>query len=109
MIHTVAAAAGAGINLAGGWSKFWTAVSAAIGTQILTLLTIIGVLMVVGAIIKWIFDKRRGGGAMQGSGAVLWTLVAGSILAAPAIIVPLLLKILDAVINTLVALFNATG
>lgn len=97
------------VNLAGGWNTLWSAISTVIGGQIMLILTIIGVIMVVFAIGKYFFDKRRGGSAGQGLGVVLWTLVFGSILAAPQVIIPLLLTILDLVINAIIAIVRATG
>lgn len=95
------------VNLAGGWNTLWSAISGAIGGSVMTLLTIAGVILVLFAVTKYVFDKRRGGSASQGLGIVLWTLVAGSILAAPQVILPLALGLLDLVINLLLSLFNA--
>lgn len=97
------------VNLTGGWNTLWSAISGAIGGQVMAILTIIGVVLVVFAIGKYFFDKRRGGGVTQGLGVVMWTLVFGAILAAPQAIIPLLLTILDLLINTIIAIVGATA
>ena len=96
------------VNLAAGWNTLWGAISSVIGGQITLILTIIGVVMVIAAVGTWIFQRRRGGGVTQGLGAILWTLIAGALLAAPQVVIPLILTILDLVINGLIAIFQAT-
>jgi len=51
------------INLSGSWNQVWGAVQTAIGTKLTTLLSAVGVILVVGAVFKWLFERRRGGGA----------------------------------------------
>jgi len=48
------------INLSGSWGQVWGAVQAAIGTKLTTLLSAVGVILVVGAVFKWLFERRRG-------------------------------------------------
>ncbi|GAA4188812.1 hypothetical protein GCM10022288_15640 [Gryllotalpicola kribbensis] len=97
------------INFKGAWDTTWRSISGVIGPQVTGLMTIIGVLLVVFAVGKWIFDKRRGGGAASGLGPVLWALIAGALLAAPGVIIPAFLGILDTVINMLVHLVGSSG
>ena len=97
------------VNLAGGWEDLWSAVSDTLGNGITNALTAIGVILVVASIIKWAAERRRAqGGVMgqQGTG-MMWSLLLGAILAAPAIIFPILLTIFDALINAVVNLWNA--
>jgi hypothetical protein len=97
------------VNLAGGWNTLWAAISGAIGGQVMAIMTVIGVVLVVFAIGKYFFDKRRGGGVTQGLGVVMWTLVFGAILAAPQAIIPLVLTLLDLIINSILAIVTATA
>lgn len=97
------------INLTAGWNTLWSAISGVIGGQVMLILTIIGVVLVVASVGKWIFDRRRGGSATSGLGPVLWTLICGALLAAPQVIIPLLLSLLDLIANALVQLFQATS
>lgn len=104
-MSTMLILAGNTINLSGQWSKFWNAVKAAIGTQGTNLMAIIGVALVVFALGKWVWDRRRGGGGSNAG--LIWMLVIGGILAAPDIIFPILLTITDWIVNTLIKVFGA--
>lgn len=97
------------VNLASGWNTLWGALSSVIGGPVMTLLTVIGVVLVLSSVITYFFQKRRGGGAMQGLGVVMWTLVCGALLAAPQAIIPLALTLLDFIINGLIAVGQAVG
>lgn len=92
----------ANVNLAAGWTTVWSAIQSAIGSQVTALLTAIGVILVVGAILKWIWDRRRGGGGNHSH--LLYTLLIGGILAAPDFIIPVILTILDTLINVIVSI-----
>lgn len=97
------------IDLAGGWNTLWGALN--IPPQMMTLLTVVGVIIVIIAVIKWIFDRKRQGssGMGQSSGPVLWAALAGVAIAAPALIIPIFLKIIDWIINGLVSIWQGTG
>jgi hypothetical protein len=95
------------VDLAGAWDKMWSAIQLVTGEEVTTLLTFIGAVLVIFAIGKFIFDKRRGGGATSGLTAVIWTLVAGALLAAPNLIIPLALTLLDWIINAIVKIVDS--
>lgn len=95
------------VNFAGGWDKLWSSIQGLISGDITNILTIIGVLMVVFAIGKYLFDKRRGGGATQGLAAVMWVMGIGALLAAPQVVFPIALRILDTIINLIIGVINA--
>lgn len=92
----------AGSNLKGGWSKVFSSINSAF-PNLLTLLGAVGVIIVVLAIAKYFWDKRRGGANPANLG---WSLAVGGLLAAPALIIPILLGFADAVIN---AVSNIAG
>lgn len=98
------------INLAGAWGEFWGAISGAAG-GILTLLAWAGVVIVIGAIVAWLFERKRGGGMMSGqkSQGLIWAIVLGALMAGPEVIIPALLKITDWVANTILNLLNTAG
>lgn len=56
-------------------------------------------LIIVAGIVKYLWDKRRGGG---NTNALVWTIVVGAVLAAPALIIPILLAAIDVVVNAVV-------
>lgn len=93
----------AGVNLSGGWSTFWGAVRPNVG-GLMTLLTIAGMLIVLGAIFKYFWDKRRGGGG--NTSGLMWSLLIGAILAGPDLFIPGILKIADLFINAVLSLLK---
>lgn len=90
------------VDLAGGWNNVWGVIKGALG-GFAGLLTAVGVIVVVAALVKWLWDKRRGGGG-GGSAAVGWAIAVGSVLAAPGLIIPLILGIFDVVANAVINL-----
>ena len=94
------------IDLRGGWANLVAAINPS--PQLLTLLTVIGVAIVVLALFKALWDKRRGGGG--GFTSIIWPLAIGAALAGPMIVVPILLWGADTVVNAALALIQkATG
>ncbi len=91
------------IDLQGGWESFYGSLRDSMGTGLFDLLTGLGAVIVVVAILKWVWDKRRGGARTQG---VAWAILVGSILAAPGLIIPMMLGIVDTVANAFVDLFD---
>ena len=64
-----------------------------------------GVVLVVFAIIRWLWDCRRSG--FQGNHAgLLWTFGVGAVLAAPDVVIPLLLGLADLITNAVIGLFG---
>ncbi len=96
---------GTSTDFAGSWAVFWGAVSGSMG-NLPVLLGVIGMLMVVGAIFGWIFQRRKGGG---GTGKFILTLVIGAIIAGPQVIIPAILKVIDLASAALVSLINLAG
>lgn len=106
-MHTIITAAVpmADVNLKGSWSTFWTAISSGF-SGLNTMLSIVGVALVAIAIFKWVWDRRRQGGA--GNHQPLWgALLVGALLCAPTVLMPLLLTVMDAVGNIGVSVFRA--
>lgn len=90
------------VNFGGAWSKFWGAINSGTMSRVFTLLTIVGVLLIVMAVVGYVFERRRGGGGgVAGSGKLGWALAAGMLLAAPNLIIPLILVVIDALANAL--------
>ena len=100
------ALAGGKVNFAGQWNTLWKAVESVIGSQGTTLMAVIGLAMVVAAVAKWVWDRRKGGGG-GGNAGLIWVIVVGGLLAAPTVIFPLLLTIVDWLINAGISVFNS--
>lgn len=99
------------VDLTGAWGKFQSTVLdklIAPGSPISTTLTIIGVAVILGAVLKYFWDKRRGGGA-RGHGPIWWTLGIGGILVAPTVLLPLFFMVLDKIINIVIGVVNGSG
>lgn len=98
------------VNLKASWGKFWGDFSLAVGTQLLGMITMVGMLLVVGAVLKWLWDRRRSGGGMGGgmggANTVMWTLLLGATLAAPGLLIPLFLQLLDGIANAFVSIIH---
>ncbi|AYG03422.1 hypothetical protein [Gryllotalpicola protaetiae] len=94
------------IDLVTPWNTLWSSVQDTVGPQILNLMTIVGVILVVFAIGKWIFDKRRGGGAHKGLDTLLWAFLAGCVLAAPGLLIPAVVNFLDYGANAILHLIS---
>ncbi|MGP5048035.1 hypothetical protein [Glutamicibacter ardleyensis] len=103
---------GAGVtNFRGGWDKVWAAFTTG-WTGFAAFLTVVGVIAVLIALIMIIVAARRGGqGLKQAFGAKsAGLLIIGLVLAAPAVIFPMLLGIADWAVAIGVNLFElATG
>lgn len=98
------------IDLSGSWDSFWGTFQGSIG-PVMTLITMVGMLLVVGSVLKWLWDRRRGGGGgggggMGGANTVMWTLLLGATLAAPNLLIHQILTFLDAVANAFVSVFQ---
>ena len=90
----------ANVNFAGSWTTFWSSISGSLG-GLTTLLAVVGMLLVVVAIITYIWERRRGATGGRGHSGVLWTIVAGMVLAAPNVVLPGVLTLVDFLANTI--------
>ena len=102
---TFVASAGNSVNLAQSWSTLWAAVNGSIG-GLIKVLGIIGLLLVVGSVLKWLWERRRGGagGGFQAHSHILFTLVLGAVLAAPNFMIPWILTVLDTIVNAIASI-----
>ncbi len=88
------------VDLAKSWSTVWTDVSGATGfSKFSSLLAIVGVLLVVFSIGRYLWQRRTGQSQHQ---HVLWTLVVGGVLVLPDVLIPALLAIADVIINAII-------
>lgn len=99
---------GSSINLSGSWTTFWAKVSGATGmSDVLMYLGWIGMLVVVGGIFTYLWKKRRSQGqGVSGMGQIGWAMLVGAILAAPSVLIPVLLWFVDLVANLAIGIFS---
>lgn len=95
------------VNLRGGWDAAWSPISSVLGTGLLKIVAAVGVLIVVSAFAKWIWDKRRGGGG--NSSTLLWSLAIGALLTGPTVVIPVALWLFDGAANVVLKLFSNNG
>jgi hypothetical protein len=88
------------------WSDVWDPISSAFDGGI-KLLAIIGVCLAVFAILKWVWDRRKGGGG--GGQGLIWMMLIGATLAVPDIILPMILQLIDWIIEAVIALAGNVG
>lgn len=93
------------VDFASSWSTFWTSISGSI-SGLTKVLGIIGLLLVVGSIFKWLWERRRGGmgGGFQAHSHILFTLVLGAVLAAPDFMINWMLTLLDVIVNAIASI-----
>lgn len=89
------------VDLSGGWTTLWGKINTGDFASVMTLLTIIGVALVIFSAVSWIWSKRRGGAPWSG---VLWAAIVGGILVSPNVLIPWLLQLVDLIVNAVVRL-----
>lgn len=93
------------IALKDSWDSFWSALTGEIGA-ILMIMSLVGVLLIAGAFIKWAWDRRRGGGGGGQTGGLWGALLVGCILSAPNLLIPAILLIFDVIANGVASLWD---
>lgn len=89
-----------------GWDSLLSAINSA-APGLLTAAAVLGVALVIIAGITYLWNKRRGGSATQGSGALIWVAIIGGVLAGPTILVPLILDLAALIVGLVVAIWRA--
>lgn len=102
----VPAAAGTTIDLHDSWGKLWGAVTAGF-PQLPTILTVVGLILLVSAFLKYLWDRRRGQGGNHHP--VIGAMCVGAVFAAPAFLLPVVLTLLDGVMNIAANLFSSVS
>lgn len=88
------------VDLVQSWGKLWSSASASSGfSQLRWVLTVAGTVIVLSALLRYIWKSRHGQGQRQ---HVIWSLVVGSLLVLPGVLVPVLLTLADAVVNLII-------
>jgi hypothetical protein len=93
------------VNISGQWSTLWGAITSA-APSITGILSAVGALLIIMALVMWIVKRRtqRGMGDMT---AVWGSAIVGALLLAPAVVIPLVLTVLDLIINIVISLGEA--
>lgn len=107
-MNTNIAVMAAKIDLHGAWKTFEQALGNTVN-PLLTLLAVFGVLIVIVAIGKWAWDRRRGQGGMGQTGGVWGGLLVGALMCAPKVLIPIFLLILDVIANAVIRVWENTA
>lgn len=111
-IRAAGSGQGTDVDLSGSWSAFWRALPGGV-SNLLNLLAIVGVALVAIAFIKWAWDRRRGmGGGFGGGGGsqgIVGAVIVGIVLAAPNLVIPAVLSVLDLLIDAVVSIWQNEG
>lgn len=89
-------------NLASTWATFWNKISGPLG-GLVTLMSFIGIVLLVYGIAKYFLDRRRGG---ANTGQLMWAIGVGALLVTPQVIIPLLLRLADLLVNAFNEMIN---
>ena len=94
------------VDLSGAWNTFWNAITSSAGPQLTNVLSVLGVALLVFTLAAYFWQRARNKGS--DTGKLWWAVAVGAILAAPGVVFPILLSIVDIVANAGISLYNAT-
>lgn len=94
------------VDFVSGWEAVWGPLRSAIGGQVVTILAVVGVLIIVVAVLGHLWQRRKGG-AFSTSHTLLVPVLVGAILCGPDVVVPILLNLLQSLINVVLGLVNS--
>jgi hypothetical protein len=83
------------VDFSSQWATTWATLSSAIGTTVVKEIATAGTLLMVGALLTWLWERRKGGGTHS---KLLWTALIGAVAASPILIQYLLIPV-DGVVN----------
>lgn len=94
------------INLVTSWNTAWNDVSGPL-SSFTNLMAVIGSVMVVFGVVGYLWKRKRGGGGNHQK--LIWTIVIGAILSGPSVMIPLLLTLIDYIVNAVISIFPTSG
>lgn len=91
----------ADVDFSGGWTTTWSTITTSFPTLGKVML-FAGIIILVFGLARFAWQKRKGGGASTSS--LMWTVLVAALLTGPEAVLPILLKVVDLVINGLIAI-----
>ena len=85
------------VDLSAAWDAFWGAINRGEFSQLMQIITVLGVLVFLAAAVGFLWQKRKGGGG--NSKGLWWALAIGAVFSAPSFLIPIVLTIFDLVAN----------
>ncbi len=95
------------VDLSGQWGGLWSTFKTAV-PGLPALMGTVAVILVVFAIFSWLWGKRRNIKAGDNQ-AMIGAMIFASVLAAPDLLIPVLLTIIDGLINFVITLAQKTA
>lgn len=94
------------VDLRTPWNNVINGIAGTAGQNLLTLLAAVGVLILVFALLSFFWQRRKGGG-MSGMGSLTMPIIIGGILAAPRVVIPILLWLIEVAVNFILGIVNS--
>lgn len=92
------------VDLSAVWKTFWNAVTEEAGANFSVVLSVVGLIIVIFTLLGYVWKRWRNQGAQMGQ---MWlAILLGGLFAAPAILIPLLLFLVDLIANVAINLWN---
>lgn len=98
----------AGIDLVGPWTTLWDTLTSG-WSGLAMAMSLLGVALIVIAVLAWAWARRKGGQMNQGSDKIVGAMIIGGTLAAPGMLIPLALRLLQWVVQIAAALLEKVG
>lgn len=93
---------GSGLNWVDGWNRL----IAVVPSNVLTFMTVLGVVILVISVVIWLWQRRKGGGAgMQGFPWI--AVVLAGALAGPQLVIPAIIGVLQFVVGFVITIVNS--
>lgn len=93
---------GSGLNWVDGWNRLISVVP----SNVLTFMTVLGVLILVLAVVIWLWQRRKGGGGgMQGFPWI--AVVLAGALAGPQLVIPAIIGVLQFIVGFVITVVNS--
>jgi ABC-type glycerol-3-phosphate transport system permease component len=91
------------VNFSANWANLWSLLAPQLAS-ILQFVGVIGIIIVVVSLITYAVQRRRGSGG--NTSAVVGACILGAVLCSPQVLIPIVLIILDILINTVIQLVS---
>lgn len=93
------------VDLIGPWNQFWGQITGG-NTELSVALAIVGAVLIVVSVLVWLWTSRKNRGGQVMSGFPWVSTIVGGLLAAPTVVIPAILLVLQGFLNVLAYFVN---